>query len=346
MGAGERIEGADLHPAGEELAAGPPREAADVGAAEGHAGERQVEQHREALPQLLPAAGVVSGPHRGVVSDSREPRAGQHEGPAPVGVLEERAGGPALLVAVEVAHVLVGDALLGARRVGLDDVREVLPAQRQDGAAQPQVASPARGLVHVVPDAGDAGLEQRAVLLAPPGAHLLAVEVRKRRVSGPDPEGEGRAVLAAAEDVPLEAVAVDGIVGIHLHPGVHDGDDAEAVVRQLAQQPAGVAEAARMPAEAAVAAHVADVEVEDVGGDAPLAQPARHPAQLPCAPVRPAGLVVSQRPQGRQRRPADPGRVARQDLGGGGAGEDADVEPARQGLEAHALGVAGRHVEP
>ena len=184
------IERAELDPARVELRRAGAEEAADVGAAEGDTGERQVQQHRQRAAQVRPAAGVVAGPDRGVALDAGVAGARQHEGRARAGAraLERSARRAAVLEPVEVAH-----ATRAARsRVALDrdracTQRATCPASRSGSIRRPRrrSARPAGRLVHVVPDAGDAGVEQRAVLLAPPGAHVRAVEVGQRRLARP-----------------------------------------------------------------------------------------------------------------------------------------------------------------
>jgi hypothetical protein len=82
-----------------------------------------------------------------------------------------------------------------------------------------------------------------------------------------------------------------------------------------------------------------------IGGQLMAANPSRHPPQLACAAIGPARLVVPQGPERRQRGSAYPLGEASQYLSRRGTREEGEVEPARDGLDPHALRVARCHVE-
>ena len=65
---------------------------------------------------------------------------------------------------------------------------------------------------------------------------------------------------------------------------------------QVAHQPAGIGEADRTPGEHAIAAHVVNVEVNHVAGDAAGAELLGQVAHDGVGVVAPATLVVAQRP--------------------------------------------------
>ena len=139
-----------------------------------------------------------------------------------------------------------------------------------------------RRLVHVAPDAGHPGIGEDPLVLAPPLARLGVGEVGEGAHAGPDGVVVLLPVPRLAVQILLPAVGVDGVVLVHLHAGVHDGDDAEALLPEVGDEALRVGEAVLVPGEDPVAVHVVDVEVDHVARDVPLPETAARPrAPLP-----------------------------------------------------------------
>ena len=152
-----------LHPPQVELGVRVAGEAPDVGADERLTGDAQARAHRDADPQVVPAGLVVAHPVGGISLDPGESRAGQYERP-PVGHgREQPLGRPHR----HQQGVLVVVALVG--------VASLVEAHGR------WVDVAGGGLVHVVPDAGQAGLDVGGVELPPPRACLLAWRSPGRR---------------------------------------------------------------------------------------------------------------------------------------------------------------------
>ena len=183
------------------------------------------------------------------------------------------------------------------------------------------------------------GVEQRAVVVAPPGARVGVREVGERAHARPDRVAVLVAVDRLAEQAALAPLGVDRIALVDLHARVDDRDRPEALLGELGDQPGRVGVALGVPGEDAVAVHVLDVEVEAVAGDVALAELARQPEDLLGAGVAPARLVVAERPQRRQRHAPGQLRVAGEHVARRGAGEDVGDHVAARRLVADALRV-------
>src|SRR5258706_6806584 len=215
---------------------------------------------------MLPAADVVAGPDGGVALDTGVAGTGQHEGtlrgtlpPRPV----EAGARPLHAVGVVKAPVRQGGTLRA-----LGPVPGVQRQRRAGGRiAVRRQAIRQRRLVHVVPDAGDASLQQHALTLAPPGSDLRAAKVWEGAVARPDDAGEERAIGAPHEVVARQPLAERRVGGIHLHPRIEDRDDFEALLREIADEPARRGKAAGREGEDAIAVHIVYVEPERVAGD-------------------------------------------------------------------------------
>ena len=218
------LEGCEFKPLGEQRGLRRVGEAADVGAGEGEAAEAEVLEHGGAHAEMVPGGGVVAGPGDGVALASGIRGAGHDEG-ALVGIEFE----DALVGAARVLHAVnivdfgmcrspgyksgLVDAMNGGERHGLAGTVE-------DG-----------GLVHVVPEAGEAVGDELLVVRAPPGARLLLGEVGEDAGAGPDDSGEDGAVGIVDEVVSGEAGVVGrvALVGSFGDVKVGDGDGVEVL---------------------------------------------------------------------------------------------------------------------
>ena len=174
-----------------------------------------------------------------------------------------------------------------------------------------------RGLVHVVPDAGHAHVEQDLVQPAPPVAGRRLAEVREDAVVGvplrlrrPHRRLVDRAVGVLHEVIAGEAGVVGDGARLLLRVGVEDGDGAEAVRAQVGDEALGIGEAHRVPGEGREAVLVVDVEPDHVGGDAPLAEVVGDEADLRLRVVAVPALVEAERPARGHRHAAGERGVA------------------------------------
>ncbi len=180
-----------------------------------------------------------------------------------------------------------------------------------------------RWLVHIVPDAREPRVEQRAMALAPPRAHIGAAEVGEDAGARPDIPGEERAIGSADEVVARHAIR-EGLVGrVGLHAGVNDRDDLEALRAQIGEQRLWLRETGGMPGEDAVAIHIVNIKPEVVAGDCAAAKALGDVAHPGVRIVAPARLAVAQRPAWRQWHA--PGQLAVLPLHVGGRGTSEEV---------------------
>src|SRR5262249_40914763 len=143
------LEGGDLGPLGKEVGLRGSGEASYVCAGHAESREAEVKQHGRGHAEMVPGGGVVSGPCGGVALASGVGGVRENEG-ALVGLDPEQAlvGGASVLHAEDVVDLEVSGGAGFKAGLGdpmLDGVRHGLSGGLEDG-----------GLVHVVPEAGDA----------------------------------------------------------------------------------------------------------------------------------------------------------------------------------------------
>ncbi|MNS28492.1 hypothetical protein D3C72_604660 [compost metagenome] len=331
-------EGPGLGPAHQELGGAVAAEAADVRPHEGHAGQAQVQVHRQAHLQVAPHGLVVAGPDHRVALDARVARAADHEGPL-VGAQpsEPLPRGLAHAEAVEVVGRPVRH--LGAR-LAVDGVvrHRARVVGRVRGLEQ-------GGLVHVAPDAGDAGIQKPRMPIAPPGAGVGPDEVREDAVARPDLAHERGAVGVSDDEPPRHGLVMGGVTRLGFDAGVDDGDGPEALVAQPLDHLGRPREALGVPGEDLVGVHVVDVEVDHVGGNAAIAELGGDRLHRLAARVAPARLMKAQRPQGRHRHAPSERRIARHHLGHGGPGHGIEPKPRPVGFVAPGGGVGRPQIE-
>ena len=81
MGTAKGRQGAELHPAGEQLAAGIAGEATYVGADERHTRQTYVHELRHCQLKMLPPGVVIAHPARAPALNTSEARAREHKRP-------------------------------------------------------------------------------------------------------------------------------------------------------------------------------------------------------------------------------------------------------------------------
>ncbi|HEX6552011.1 MAG TPA: hypothetical protein VF026_04560 [Ktedonobacteraceae bacterium] len=296
MAAAEGRQDAELHPAGEQLAAGVAVEAANVGADKRHARQAHVHELRHRQLQVLPPGAVVAHPAGAPALHASEARARQHERPLVVEVSPQpfvRGAGHA--IAVKVMYLGMGRSLAFRTLYGIE-------IDRPDQATALAERTPEhRWLVHIVPGAANAHIHKRLLHVPPPLTYIRPRVIGEDRVIGPDVAMEYRAVGPADEHVALHPCPVDPVIGIDLHAGIDDRHDAEAIAVQIGEQRLRIGEAPRVPCKDAIAVHVVDVQVYGIARDVARAKLGRQLAHHRLRRIAPAALVVAQRPPRRQR---------------------------------------------
>ena len=202
----------------------------------------------------------------------------------------------------------------------LDVVRHGLGGDVEDG-----------GLVHVVPEAGDAVVDEVFVERSPPFAGDLAGEVGEDRGAGPDDADVDGAVGIFDEVVAGDAGVVGGVAGVGEVGDVQvgDGDDVKVLsVRGRGSSGEKCGNCCRIDGEGAVLVLVVDVEIDGVGGDMVGAEAVGdlHDAGLGIVAV--TRLLEAERPERRQRRRAGEPGVGFDDVFGIGAVDEVVVDGA------------------
>ncbi len=136
-----------------------------------------------------------------------------------------------------------------------------------------------RGLVHVVPESGDAILNELMVEATPPLASLGASEIGKYRRTRPHNADELAAVGLLDEVISGMACVVGLIVlvGQVCDVQVGDVDQMEMLLAQIGNKSRKIGESLRINREGAILDLIVDVEIDDVGRDLVGAQTIGNP---------------------------------------------------------------------
>ena len=224
----ERIESSDLNPAGEQVGWRRAVESADVGAHERNSAEAEIEQLLRGQAKMVPGGGIVSGPGEAVALSAGEGRAGKDEGTLVGAQLEQAVvGGAGILQSDDVVNLGVSRGAGG--ETGLLDAMNIV---ERHGLAR---SVKDRGLVHVIPESGDAVFNEVLVEAAPPVARLGAGEVRKDRRARPHDADELAAVGFLHEVVARLAGVVRrvALVGDVSDVQIGNQDEVEVLLAQI-----------------------------------------------------------------------------------------------------------------
>ena len=161
------------------------------------------------------------------------------------------------------------------------------------------------GLVHVVPDAGNAIVLNEAFEESrPPVAGHRFGEVREVARARPDLPRVEIAISLPTKVIARNSFLIDEVIGIDLNTGIDDGYGLKALSFEIANDLSRFGERLEVPSEAAVAIHVVDVHVESIAGDLMFKESVRDSTQFFFGFVGPLALVVAESPLGGQLRRA------------------------------------------
>ncbi len=159
---------------------------------------------------MVPGGGIVSRPGESVALSAGEGRAGQDERPLVRPQLEQAfVGGAGILQPDDVVNLGVSGGASGEAR--FFDAMDVIERHGLAGTVKD------RGLVHVIPEAGDAILSEFFVETAPPLARLGAGEVGKDGRARPDDADEFAAIRLLHKMIARLAGVVGGIALVGEH---------------------------------------------------------------------------------------------------------------------------------
>ncbi len=289
---------------------------------------------------MVPGRGVVAGPGDGVALASGIGGA-SHDEWAFVGIEFEHAlvGAARVLHAVDIVDF--GMCRSPGYKSGLLDAMDGSERHGLAGAVEDG------GLVHVVPEAGEAVGDELLVERAPPGAGLLLGEVGKDAGAGPDDSGEDRAVGIVDEVVAGDASVVGrvALVGRFGDVKIGDGDGVEVLCAEIGEQLGHVGEGLGVDGEGTVPVLKIDVEPQGIGRDVVFAEAVGDFAQARLGRVAVAALLIAERPERRQRRRSGEPGVVLDDLLWFGAVDEVVVERAAFGAEGIGEALAAAEVE-
>src|SRR5258708_1147402 len=258
----EGIEGCNLNPSRKQVRPGRAVESTDVGTNERNAAEAEVEQHLGCEAEVIPGRGIISGPGKSVALPTRVCCAGEDEGTL-VGTQLEKA-------LVSAARILKSNDIVnfGMRRGASHEARlfDAVNGIQGHGFAW---SVKDRGLVHIIPEAGNSILDELLVETPPPLTRAGAREVRKHRRAGPDDTYELAAIGVLYEMVARRTALIGGVAlaGRMGDAQVGNCDQRQMLLAAIRHQPRKVGKGSRIDGEWPVLVRGIDVKIEHVGRD-------------------------------------------------------------------------------
>ena len=307
-------------------------ESADVGTDKRNAAESEVEEHLGGEAEVVPGSGIVAGPGEAVALPSCEGRAGEDEGTF-VGAQFEEAliGAAGIFESNDIVNLRVRGG--AGHEAGLFDAVNAIEGHSLAGSVED------RGLVHIIPEAGNAVVDEILVETAPPVAGTSAGEIWKNGGAGPDDTDE-----FAAVGIPYEVIAgLAGVVGrIALAGGmsnveVSDGDQMEMLLAEIGDQRGKIREGSWIDGEGPILVLVIDVQIKHVGRNLVRAKAVGDLPDFGFRSIAIARLLEAKRPEWRQWRCSSEVGICLENLFRRGAVDQVVVEWAA--LSAKGIGV-------
>ena len=190
-----------------------------------------------------------------------------------------------------------------------------------------------RRLVHVVPDAGDAGVEQPRIERSPPRARGGPREIGEHARSGislgargPDGRLVNRAVRCPDEVISCQTGVVRLVSHFLFRMRIDDRDEMKSLLTEIGGEPSGIGKSLGVPRERLVTILIVDVEPDRVGRDATRSKILGDEADRRFRVIAVPALVIPERPQRRHRHPPGERRVSRDHVGGSGAVDEVVIQ--------------------
>ncbi len=251
---------------------------------------------------MLPPAGVVTSPHRGVALNSSAACTGDYERARIGQQLGERLSrGLAHQIAVGIVHV-------GVLHLGAGVAMEGGLVERA------RVGCEVGRLVHVIPYSANARIEQSFVVVGPPYAACGPCEIGISDDPRPDTAFIYLPVRSSDEHMLAPALPVHWVSGVDLHARVYYGHYLETVFAKVGYQAARVGEMLRIEGEYPEPVHVVDVEVDGIAWYVGLSHRPSYFAHLAFRAVAEPALVIAECPKRRQLHSAGQVRIGVHDI--------------------------------
>ena len=211
---------------------------------------------------MVPGGGVISGPGEPVALPTRESSAGEDEGTL-VGAQLEKAlvSGARILKSDDIVNLRVRGG--ASHEAGFFDAVNGIQGHGFAGSVKD------RGLVHIIPEAGNAVLDELLVETAPPVARAGACEIRKDSRPGPDDTYELAAIGILHEVVPRRTALIGGMASAGGMGNVQVGncDQMKMLLAEIRHQRRKVREGIWIDGEGPILVLVIDVKIKHVGRD-------------------------------------------------------------------------------
>ncbi len=160
----------------------------------------------------------------------------------------------------------------------------------------------AGGLIHIVPNTGNTVFHQISVVFPPPPANFLPAKIGIYRRAGPDHILIDLTLRRFRKISLFRTLVIDRIPGILLDAGIDDRHKAHPHLMQILSQPFHIRELFLIHRKHPVSPHIVDIQMNRVTGNIILFHVLRNAPDILLAAIPPAGLMISQSPELRQRR--------------------------------------------
>src|SRR5258708_504799 len=169
-------------------------------------------------------------------------------------------------------------------------------------------------LIHIRPDACNAGIKQCPVLLSPPRSRLRGGKVGKDTDARPD----GVLIIVSLGHLTIEialfSFGVNPVIFVDLHSSIDNAYHVEAHLAKFREQLLGIREAGAVPGKYSIAIQAVDIEVQRIARDITLTKCPRNLPHLFRGFIAEPALPIAQRPERGKRRIASQVGVAYQNI--------------------------------
>ena len=169
-------------------------------------------------------------------------------------------------------------------------------------------------LVHVVPEALNALIDQGLVVSAEPLARLGLEKVRKVHQARPDCPHKVISLGIFTEITSRLTRLIDRITGLNFDAGINNGYQVDMLFGQFLSQAPQIREARGIHGEIPVVLHIVDIEINTVQRDAVFPMASGHRTDICFGGIAPPALAIAESPLGRDVTAANEGAESADNL--------------------------------
>ena len=155
-------------------------------------------------------------------------------------------------------------------------------------------------LIHIVPYAHNAFIQQKLMLLSPPVSHFLSSKVRKCRITGPYRINVDITICIFCKIIVIDPFTIHIVVFVLFHTWVNNGNCLESLFFQVSDQPVRICEVLLIPCEHTIAVHIIYIKIYRVAGNLISSEICRQLPYFCLCLIAPSALMVTKSPTHRQ----------------------------------------------